>query len=219
MTDREETPARLERCRILRRSADPSSTLALIDLADDADETVRCQAILALGGRRDERALPLVTRLLSADPSARIRYICATALGFFSNPSVRHDLELALDDPSNRVVENAIASLCSRGDSDSVPRLHRFLKSNEWSLRYSACESLILLNSVDGEVVQVLQRLMDAPESLAYEESMSNMHAVLYAWIKSQSPYADGYPAPLTLAELLDKARVLALRSEPEAGA
>lgn len=143
-----------------RRVAD-----ALITALNDDNEDVREQALAALAGMRDPRAIPGLLRALR-DSSAGVREQALNALAQFDTAEAADGILSALKDQSPDVREHAarhVAALASRGrlnDPKYVASLTALLKDAAPDVRVQAVVALGRMRRQEG-VASLLPMLKD----------------------------------------------------------
>ena len=144
-----------------RRVAD-----ALLPALNDEDEAVREQALAALAGMRDPRAIPGLLKALR-DPSAQVRGQALSGLAQFDTPEATEGVLSALEDQSADVRQRAarlMGLLGARGrlnDPKFVALLAGLLKDAAPEVRMQAIVALGRLRRSDA-VPSLLPMLNDA---------------------------------------------------------
>ena len=114
----------------------------MIELLGNQGEEVRLYAAYALGGLKDRRAVPALTRTL-ADTSSSVRGIAAHALGQIGSRDATAALLAALGDNSAHVRATAAYALARIGDRTAIAKLE-ILQQNDtdFTSRKAAQEAL-----------------------------------------------------------------------------
>jgi hypothetical protein len=123
---------RLVLATMLAELGDPDGVpnlIALLDVrdADDADGTVRFNAVANLGALGDERALDAIVNVLEHSSDEGLRSVAAIALQRMSGEKSRAALVGALEDGSFEVRANAALALAARGDPAGASVLRALL--------------------------------------------------------------------------------------------
>ena len=96
---------------MLGKIGSPDSTAALVAALDDPAENVRWFAVEGLRKLAAVQAVPRISEMLQKDRSPRVREVAASTLGELGQPAGVPALRAALDDPSERVRQKAVAAL------------------------------------------------------------------------------------------------------------
>jgi len=180
----------------------PDIAGALVSALDDPDAGVRARAALSLAWVKSEAAEQALIGRLQKDPSGTVRWVCASSL---DNRWYRASLEVftaALNDPDDYVIAYACIALGHMGDSRAVEPLRLLLSHASWKARYGACETLIKLNTVDEQVVSVLEVLVEEPEGIEHDARIKRSNEV-------DAEMEMNIPPSLTSREVLEKARLM----------
>lgn len=151
----------------LGRTCDVSSAVpALLRLAEDEDDDVRCAAARALGHvGSDARCASELVRLL-ADDDGCVRFGAAEGLGNLGSSASCGTVQLkeALEDEEEDVraaSAQALGKLVKSGSvaaADVVPSVMRCFADEEWSVRRSAAEALGRCGDPGADAMAMLRK-------------------------------------------------------------
>jgi HEAT repeat protein len=121
-----EPEARVRAVRRLRVIGGPQAVAAIQGALDDPEEEVRARAAIALGQMEAREVVPSLIEQLKSSPSDEAREICVFALAQISDPRAVPPLIHALQDPSERVINQSSMTnrvpceLCAHGVCSSL---------------------------------------------------------------------------------------------------
>jgi HEAT repeat protein len=107
---------------------------------EDADK--REEAIIALGESKDKRAIEVISKALSNDPSEDVRLSSIDALLEIGDKTVVEPLSSALKDKEPWVRESAVEALASIGGNEAIEFIKSALNDTDSSVRDLAQETL-----------------------------------------------------------------------------
>jgi cyclophilin family peptidyl-prolyl cis-trans isomerase len=110
----------------------------------DADSTIRCRAVVALGRVQDPASIPALVERLD-DPDRATRHAAVFALGQIGTSAVVGPLVRAAQSEDRAVVERALVALGKSRDKAATGRLLMFLRHTDPALRASAAHGLSYL--------------------------------------------------------------------------
>jgi len=181
----------------------------VIALAADSDPNVRCQAILALGSRREVNQLGVIAERLLNDPSPRVRGVSAVALGFIKTEDSFTYLREALADTSDFVVGNVLASFGMHRDKRAVPEVIPFLKDSSFNVRLAACVLLIELGHVTVDVLDALDHMRHSAEGIDQNRSLAEVEPIVEMHMAAAGSEMSMEGSVETIDELYDRAYML----------
>ncbi|MCA9079193.1 MAG: HEAT repeat domain-containing protein [Planctomycetaceae bacterium] len=149
------------------RMQDPRGTVPLLNLLTTSDVNLKVQIAAALGAMQQRVARESLERLLTHDPSERVRAAAAQALGCLGDSEARPAIERALRDATNVRVQAIAALVKLKGRAaESVETLAPMLHvDHKPAVRRQALQSLTELGS-EHAIPVILPLLADADEDL-----------------------------------------------------
>lgn len=166
----------------MERSGDVQGLIASLEVPRVKESAGRRGAVVtSLKRLHDDKAIPVLGKMLLCDSDELVRCQAAKALGEMRDKEARSLLRRALEDDSRRVQMWAMRSLGHLRDQGSVPLLLRKLDSPDWGCRAYAATALGEIgderaiapladaardenSTVHGAAMQALQELGVSPE-------------------------------------------------------
>ena len=140
-----------------------ASTEILKRLTSDPHSGVRLCAVFAIERHHFNGCVLQLVRMMHDDPNFVVRRSCAHSLAYI--PEGAAYVVDALDDPDDRVIGSAIASLQATGAVWASDRIAEYLTHPNWEVRYSAACALLKFGKASQQLVDTIQELTKLSEA------------------------------------------------------
>ncbi|MGC9780794.1 MAG: HEAT repeat domain-containing protein [Candidatus Heimdallarchaeota archaeon] len=119
-------------CKSLGKIGHRKATDVLIETLNDENESVRYQAVIALGQLGDSHAVPPLLELLKRQDDPLVRSEAAKALGLIGDPSALKILLNILKKEDDRFIKyHTVTSLGKIGDKKAIRDLQKIVKKKK----------------------------------------------------------------------------------------
>ena len=136
-------------CKTLGKIGHKKATSVLIESLNDKNESVRYQAVIALGQLRDASAVPPLLELLKRQDDPLVRSEAAKALGLIGDPSALKILLNILKKEDDRFIKyHTVTSLGKIGDKKALKDLQKIIKEKK--------DDRLVLRSI--EAIEAIQK-------------------------------------------------------------
>lgn len=148
--------------RLVRMESDEARS-RLIAMLRDPSPSVRAAAAFVLGAWGGVDVIDHLMDCFECEREPSVRVNCLLAFGATSGGRARRMLVAATRDESCRVVVAACIRLVQSRRRTGRRAFKRLLQHEDWTVRYHACEGLLMLQSDLPDVVRALELLVQEP--------------------------------------------------------
>ncbi|NHJ47713.1 MAG: HEAT repeat domain-containing protein [Asgard group archaeon] len=140
-------------CKVLGKIGDKKATPALIELFNNDYESIRYQAVIAVGRISDPYAVPSLLELLKNKDDSLVRSEAVKALGMIGDPSAFKVLMTILRKEDDRFLKyHIVTSLGKMGNKRAIRDLQRLAKdSDDNRLKLRAIEAIETIENYNTE--------------------------------------------------------------------
>jgi HEAT repeat protein len=140
-------------CKVLGKIGDKKATPALIEMFDSEYESIRYQAVIAVGRISDPYAVPYLVELLKNKDDSLVRSEAVKALGMIGDPSAFKVLMSILRKENDRFLKyHIVTSLGKLGNKKALRDLQRIAKgSDDNRLKLRAIEAIESIEKYSSE--------------------------------------------------------------------
>ncbi|MGC9517798.1 MAG: HEAT repeat domain-containing protein [Methanomicrobiales archaeon] len=158
----------------------------LIDALYDENDSVRIEAVNALGRIRDPKAVePLLINF--KDKNKELRLKIARSLGEIGDRRAVHPLINALEDGDDQIIEESILSLGKIKDPESVPYLIKELSNKNEIIQADAITALGHIG--DSKALEPLSKLVDTENLIDTENGLIRQKVLASLGMITLNPY------------------------------